>query len=282
MADQIALLHPGEMGVTVGACALAAGSNVAWAAYGRSEATRARATKAKFIAYGTVGELLSDSTVVLSLCPPGSAASTATQVAATGFNGVYVDANAVSPTTAAAIASIVEGAGATYVDGGIVGPPALEAGTTRLYLSGAKAACAVDLFTPSALEAINIGDSNTAASALKMCYAAWTKGSAALLLAVAALAQAENVAEPLRTEWTRSIPDLNRRLETTAKRNAGKAWRFEGEMHEIAETFTVNGLPSGFHRAAAETYALLSRYKDAEDPPALDDVLKTMLKIEAD
>jgi hypothetical protein len=90
------------------------------------------------------------------------------------------------------------------------------------------------------------------------------------------------VAEPLRTEWTRSIPDLNRRLETTAKRNAGKAWRFEGEMHEIAETFTVNGLPSDFHRAAAETYALLSRYKDAEDPPALDDVLKTMLKIEAD
>ena len=122
-----------------------------------------------------------------------------------------------------------------------------------------------------------MGKSQTSASALKICYAAWTKGSAALLLAVGALAQAENVADALHSEWAQSLPDLSARLENVAKGNAPKAWRFENEMHEIADTFEANELPSAFHRAAAVTYALLSEYKGAAPPPSLDEVLRTML-----
>ena len=91
---------------------------------------------------------------------------------------------------------------------------------------------------------------------------------------------AENVTAALRTEWAQSIPNLTAQLENTARRNASKAWRFEGEMHEIADTFSANDLPSEFHLAAAKTYARLSKYKDANDAPALDDVLLTMLKFD--
>ena len=41
------------------------------------------------------------------------------------------------------------------------------------------------------------------ASALKMTYAAWTKGTAALLLAIEATAEANGVAAALHAEWAR-------------------------------------------------------------------------------
>ncbi len=280
MARQIALLHPGEMGVSIGACALVSGIEVGWASDERSETTASRAQDAKFTKYNTLQELLANSDVVFSVCPPAAAAKLATRVAGARFKGLYVDANAVSPTTAATIADIVESSGASYVDAGIIGPPAYEVGTTRLYLSGAKASEVTDLFKSGPLEAIDIGKSQTSASALKVCYAAWTKGSSALLLAVGALAQAENVAQALRSEWAQSLPDLSARLENSARHNAPKAWRFEGEMHEIADTFEANGLPSGFHRAAAVTYAMLSDYKDTDCVPELDDVLRAVLDID--
>ncbi len=277
MADQIALLHPGEMGVTIGACLLAGGVGVGWTSIERSEATHRRASAAGFKTYDTLEKLLTESAVVVSVCPPAAAVNTAKEVAATQFNGIYLDANAISPNTAIAISEVVEAAGASYVDGGIIGPPALRQGTTRLYLSGARVSNIIELFNYGALEAIDIGGSQTAASALKMCYAAWSKGSAALLLSVGALAKAANVTDALHDEWALSIPDLSSRLQRTAQRNAAKAWRFEGEMHEIAAMSKAHSLPHDFFSAAAETYALLSSYKGVDVPPELDEVLRTML-----
>lgn len=280
MTKKIALLHPGEMGVTIGASLLNSGTSVAWVSHGRSKATQRRANEAGFTTYDSFEKLLKECTVVVSVCPPSAAVSTAVKVAATEFNGVYVDANAVSPNTATRIAAIVETTGASYVDGSIIGPPAHRHGTTRLYLSGVRVREILELFLDSAIEAIDIGESRTAASALKMCYAAWTKGSSALLISVGALAKSANVDEVLYTEWNRSIPDLHARLENASNSNAVKAWRFEGEMHEIADTFKAHGLTDDFFHAAARTYSLLSKYKDTDRTPNLDDVLRTMLGFE--
>jgi 3-hydroxyisobutyrate dehydrogenase-like beta-hydroxyacid dehydrogenase len=183
----------------------------------------------------------------------------------------------VSPATARAIQDVVTTAGARFVDGGIIGPPAAKAGTTRLYLSGADAEAVADLFTGSLLEAIAIGTQPGAASALKMCYAAYTKGSTALILAVRALAEAEQVSAALVDEWNRSQQGLTQRSENAARNNAKKAWRFAGEMREIADTFAAAGLPDGFHRAAAELYETLAEFKDAQPPPELDQVVAALL-----
>ena len=273
----IGLLHPGEMGAGVGAAARAGGSRVLWASEGRGDDTRRRAGAAGLEDVDTVAALVGKSDVVLAVCPPHAALDVARAVAGHAFRGLYVDGNAVAPTTSRSIAKIVEAAGATYVDGGIIGPPPDKPGTTRLYLSGAAAERVRALFAPGPLEAIVLPGDLTSASAIKMAYAAWTKGSQALIMAVRALATAEGVDEALLAEWNRSQPDLPKRSENAAKSTARKAWRWVGEMDEIAATFKGASLPDGFHRGASELYRRMAIYKDAPAPPSMEDVAKTLL-----
>ena len=136
----IGLLHPGEMGSMVGAAARANGLRVLWASDGRGGQTSARAAAAGLEDVKTLAPLVAGSQVILSICPPHAATDLARLVMARSFSGIYVDGNAVSPATGREIGKIVTGGGATFVDGGIIGPPPRARGTTRLYLSGAEAA----------------------------------------------------------------------------------------------------------------------------------------------
>jgi 3-hydroxyisobutyrate dehydrogenase-like beta-hydroxyacid dehydrogenase len=265
----VGLLNPGAMGGAVGAALRAGGTRVLWASGGRSRATFKRAEGAGLEDARTVSSLVAATGIVLSVCPPESAVDVAREVMASKFAGIYVDANAVAPATARTIAGIVEQGGATYVDGGIVGPPPKTRGTTRLYLSGVQADRIAALFAAGPLEAIVVDGKVGAASALKMAYASWTKGSQALLMAVRAFAIAEGVDEGLLAEWHRSQPDLPRRSEQAVQGTSPKAWRFVGEMDEIAAAFAEARLPSAFHEAAAEIYRRLSEYKDTADPPTV-------------
>lgn len=268
----IGLLNPGEMGSVVGACARAGGARVLWASEGRGGRTRERATKAGLEDVGTLAALVAASDLILSVCPPHAAADLARQVAAHRFAGIYVDGNAVAPGTAREIGSLVEAGGATFVDGGIVGLPPEKPGTTRLYLSGKEAPRVVGVFAGTPLEVVALDAPPGAASALKMAYASWTKGTSALIMAIRALAAAEGVEDALVQEWQRSHPELPARSESAVRGSARKAWRFVGEMEEIAATFAGAGLPDGFHRAAGEIYQRLSRYKDAPAPPSVAEV----------
>ena len=173
-----------------------------------------------------------------------------------------------SPQTVRRMAALGEQSGASFVDVGIIGLPPTAAGTTRLYVAGPDAGRAGALFEGGLIEAIAVEGGVGAASALKMAYAAWTKGSAALLMAVRTLAITERVDQALVGEWQRSIPDLPARSEATVKTNARKAWRFVAEMEEIAATFAAAGLPDGFHRAAGEIYRRLEGYKTAAQAPS--------------
>jgi Domain of unknown function (DUF1932) len=233
----VGLLHPGEMGSAVGRVLQASGHEVLWASEGRSEATCARA--GTFRDSGTVSALAGEAELILSICPPHAALDVARQVE--GFDGVYVDANAISPMHAREIASLHP----RFVDGGIVGGPPHDAGTT-LYLSGPGAASVAVLFVGSNLEPRVVAN----ASALKMAYAAWSKGSAAMLLAIHDVARYFDVEE----EWRLAAPELAERLPQAERAAATKGWRWVGEMEEIGDTFAAAGQPDGFHRAAARVY----------------------------
>jgi 3-hydroxyisobutyrate dehydrogenase-like beta-hydroxyacid dehydrogenase len=269
----IGLLHPGDMGSVVGACAVTAGSRVRWVSGGRSAASRERAAAAGLEDAGSLDALVAGSDVIISVCPPHAALDVARDVAARRFAGLFVDANAIAPATARKVAAIAESGGASFVDGGLIGPPPRAAGSTRLYLSGREAKRAAALFEGSALEAIAVNDQPGAASALKMAYAAYTKGTSALLMAIRALAACEGVDDALLAEWRRSQPEVPKRSEAAARDNARKAWRFVGEMEEIAATFEAAGLPGGFHQAAAVIYERLADYKDVATPPAMTDLV---------
>ena len=115
------------MGVSVGASAKAGGHRVLWASEGRGAATRARAVEHGLEDVGTAGELCAASDIILSVCPPAAAEDVAQAVAATTFNGVFVDCNAISPARMERVQQIVEAGGARAVDAGIIGPPAWKA-----------------------------------------------------------------------------------------------------------------------------------------------------------
>jgi 3-hydroxyisobutyrate dehydrogenase-like beta-hydroxyacid dehydrogenase len=211
--------------------------------------------------------------VLISVCPPAEAPTVADAVARAGFAGIYVDVNAISPASTRAIAARFE----HFVDGGVIGPPVNVAGSTRLYLAGAAAADVAELWAGSALEARVIEGGIGAASAVKVCFAAWTKGTAALLLAIRALANAEGVEQALLAEWSTSIPGLAEQADRAAAANSAKAWRFVGEMEEIADSFAAHGLPVGFGVAAADIYQRMAEFKDTS-ATALAEVIDALLR----
>src|SRR5438552_11154437 len=273
----VALLHPGNMGVTIGAAAATSGARVIWASHERSKATQERARQAGLVDVGNLTDAVQASDLVLSVCPPHAALELAQTVAAQNFSGIYVDTNAISRATAEQIGEIVSKAGASFVDGGIIGSPVKRAGTTRLYLSGVRAPEVAELFSASMLDARAIGEDPGAASALKIVYAAWTKCTDALVLAIRALATREGVDKALLDEWTLSQPDLDRKSIRAAAMAPPKPWRYVGEMREIAAAFESSGLPAGFHNAAADFYERLVPFKDRTDPaPTVAAVIDTL------
>ena len=253
----IGLLHPGEMGAAVGQCLTGRGHTVLWASEGRGPDTAARAETAGLVDAGSVKAVAGQAEVILSVCPPHAATDVAWAVHGSG--GLYVDANAISPGTAREIAQMISDSGGRYVDGGIIGSPPATPGSTRLYLSGPDAQSVAGLFGGTALDVRVIGDTPTAASAVKMAYAGWTKGSAALLLTVRALARAEGVGDTLLEEWALSQPSLTQRSHGSAKSAAAKGWRWIAEMEEIGASMAAAGLPDGFHQAAAEVFRRIPR-----------------------
>ena len=271
----IGLLHPGEMGAAVGAV-LAEQNSVWWASCGRSPATVRRSSAAGLTDVGSIEAIRDGCDLIISICPPAAARDVARQIS--GFAGVYLDANAISPATAREVAGLVQAGGASYLDGGIIGgPPTAQSPGTRLYLSGPDGARVAQLFSGTAVDARVLSDDLTAASALKMCFAAWTKGTTALLLNVRALADALGETGALVAEWEGSQPDLDGRSLSAAQQAATKGWRWQAEMEEIARTFRDAGLPDGFHLGAAEIYGAVVRDEEAQRVQStLDEVIESL------
>ena len=261
------------MGASIGAVLADRGHTVLWASKGRSPLTASRARAANLTDAGEITAVVERSEIVMSICPPHAAFEVASRVA--GSEVTFLDANAISPQHSQEVGGLIERGGGQFVDGGIVGPPARAGGRTRLFLAGTEAERIAELFDGGPVFPSVLGERVGDASAVKMAYAAWTKGTSALLLAIRALARANNVDEALLEEWQSSsggaLPDQCRRA---AQQAATKGWRWVGEMEEIASSFAAAGLPDGFHQAAARVYARAPRMESA---PANDEILERVL-----
>jgi 3-hydroxyisobutyrate dehydrogenase-like beta-hydroxyacid dehydrogenase len=273
----IGILHPGEMGISIAACAINNGHQVYWSSQGRSNRTRARAEKYNLVEIDSFSQFCRTCETILSICPPGAAERVARSIVEAGFKGLFLDANAISPQRAIRIGQVLEASGVQFVDGGIIGGPAWRPKETWLYLSGEPSEAIASCFSKGPLETKIIGTEIGKASALKMCYAAYTKGTTALLSAVLATAESLDVREELYQQWDMDDKDFSEQVNRRVTRVTAKAWRFEGEMEEIASTFREAGLPDGFHLAAADVYHRMARFKDSSEVPPLNDVLNVLL-----
>jgi 3-hydroxyisobutyrate dehydrogenase-like beta-hydroxyacid dehydrogenase len=228
------------MGALVGS---AVQGDVLWASEGRSEATRRRAEAFRDV--GTVRELVAESELVISLCPPAIAEDVAGEVAAEGFDGIYVEGNAIAPERVRRIAGYLR-----CVDGAVI-----SRAEVNLYLSGAAedVAAVAGLFGGGEVHTIPLEGGIGAASALKMAFGGWNKIGTALTAQAYAIARAYGVDEALAGEGV----DSERFV-----RSVRKAWRWAPEMDEVAATCEALGLPDGMGRGAAELFRRWDAHRD--------------------
>jgi 3-hydroxyisobutyrate dehydrogenase-like beta-hydroxyacid dehydrogenase len=218
---------------------------------GRSARTRGLALRAGIEAVPTLAELVRSSDAILSIVPPARAREVAAAVAAamraTGARPLYVDCNAVAPSTVREVAALV---GGDVVDVGIIGAPPRIGAATRLYASGPQAS---SLELPG-LDVRPIGEDVGTASALKMCYAALTKGFTALATELLVAARLLGVERELAAELGESQPAQREIMSRQIPRMPTVAHRWIGEMEEIAKTFGQLGLTPRILEGAADLY----------------------------
>ena len=274
--QRVGVIHPGQMGVVVAETIRNSGHEVCWASGGRSAETQKRAAATGLTDAGSLAQLCASCTVLVSVCPPEFAEDVARAVAGASFAGLYLDANAISPERARRVGRLLTQAGATFVDGCIIGMPARRRGETWLYVSGERAENVLPLFTGGPLEIEVLADEIGQASALKMCFAAYSKGTTALLAAVMGAAEVLGVRPALERHWSRSGPNVARAT-TAVQQAAPKAWRFVAEMKEIADTFEGSGAPTGFPQAAEQVYARLAGFKGSGET-RVEEVLRRVTR----
>jgi 3-hydroxyisobutyrate dehydrogenase-like beta-hydroxyacid dehydrogenase len=258
----VAILMPGDMGHGVGQALIDAGHEVVTALEGRSERTRGLARRAGIRDAGSLDETIAAAEVVLSILPPGQALEQARAVTESmrraGAKPVYVDCNAVSPMTARKVAEVIAAAGAPFVDCGIIGLNPVKAPGTRFYVSGPDCAPMLAL-AGEAIRVQAIGAEIGRASALKMVYAALTKGTSALQTALLLAALRLDVLDELTAEFEGSQSGPLKAMRARLPFLPADAARWAPEMDEIAETFAAVGVPDDFHRGAAAIYRLMAR-----------------------
>ncbi len=114
------------------------------------------------------------------------------------------------------------------------------------------------------------------ASAVKMCYAAISKGTNTLHTATLIAAEALGVGALLRDELADSAATTYRHMRATVPRLPADAARWVGEMEEIARTFEAAGVTPHFHQGARDTFELLARTPFAAETRATIDPNRTL------
>jgi 3-hydroxyisobutyrate dehydrogenase-like beta-hydroxyacid dehydrogenase len=266
----IALMAPGDMGHAVGAMLRHHGLRVITCLEGRSARTRALAAQAGIEAVAGDDELVHEADMLLAILVPAQAENLARRIAAAleriRSPLLYVDCNAVAPETARRIGALVETAGARFVDAGIIGPPPREGARTMFYASGAHVGD-FGVLRDFGLDVRPVSARPGDASAVKMCYAALTKGTTAVMTELLLAAERLGVAAALRDEFSQSQQAALAQMARTMPAMVPKAHRWVGEMEEIAKTFEDCGLTPKTFLGAAEIYDFVAHTPPGASSP---------------
>ena len=281
----VGIISPGDMGSAIGKVLSNSGLEVITCLEGRSELTRLRAQESGMRNTPSVDRLVTEVELILSVLVPSEALALAELIAGsvrrTGCHPAYADLNAIAPQTVMKINSVMNNAGVTFIDGGIIGsPPKLGRSNTRFYCSGPDTA-ALESLAQSGLDVRRLGPRIGQASGLKMVYAASTKGITALWTELLLAAKALGLEEPLMSEFKLSGVNISEVLRDSIPSMPRRSRRWFGEMEEIAATFEGVGLTPRILLGAADMYRLVSETQLAgqtsrEPDPTADTVLQVL------
>ena len=275
----IALLSPGDMGHGVGKALVEHGYRVITCLAGRSQRTSDLAATAGILDVQPLEEMTLKADLIMSILVPAQAVGVARDVAdamrAAGASRPFADCNAVSPRSAAEMASIIGAAGGDYIDGGIVGGSPARSAVPRIYTSGPRAGL-MDELDGKGIAIKNLGPAIDRASGMKMCYASMTKGTNTLRVAMLTAAYSLGLYDALIEELEFSQDDSLSAMESGIPGLPANSGRWIGEMEEIAETFEAAGVTPGFHQGAAEMFRLLAATPFADESPEDIDRSRTL------
>lgn len=259
MAPIISIIGAGSMGSAVARRLVARGCKVLTVLEGRTSATRERARAAGMTEVPLEGLIEAD--MILSIVPPSTAVAVAESVAKVARSSpkrpLYADCNAVSPRTVVRIASIMSSAGYSFVDAGIIGPPPADGSRTVFYAAGPAASAFAALNEYGLLVEVLQGPVG-AASALKMSFAGMTKGVTAICTAMLLAAARAGASKALRQELAASRPELLAWADSQVPKMFPKAYRWVGEMEEIAE-FSEDPATEQMYRGIARLYERIAQ-----------------------
>lgn len=256
--NSVGILSPGDMGSGVGDVLHQHGLRVLTCLAGRGGDSRKRAEAVGIEDVPDLEVLVRECDIILSIVPPSVAGAVADQVAAavraTSAELLYADCNAVAPGTVRAISQTLLEAGARFADAGIIGGPPNRS-TNRTYASG-PGARELEALREFGLDIRVLDGKVGQASGLKCCYAAMTKGLQALGAELLTAAKLLGVEEDLRAEQNlgAELASVRRFVERALPNMPPKAYRWIGEMEEIARCFEEVGLPGRLMLGAADVY----------------------------
>ena len=265
----VGILSTGDMGHSVGRVLREGGFDVVTCLTGRSERTRQLAGEAEIRDIPEMDDLVREVDLILAILVPDQTIPLARQVAAsikrTGTQPAYADCNAIAPNTSKQIDEIISSAGGRYIDAGIIGGPPSQDEQTRFYASGPHE----DILTQLNGYGILVrpmGGEVGRASGIKMCYASVTKGTAALHTAVLTTAESLGLSRELIKELEESQGQRLQAMESI-KTLSAKAFRWVGEMEEIAATYESAGVTPHFHQGAAEIFRMIADSPIGDERP---------------
>ncbi len=279
MVKTVAIMSPGDMGHSVGNVLGDNGFDVITCLEGRSSRTKELAEKGNFRVVDSMDQMVQEADLILSILVPSRAKDLAEEVSAamkrSRGTSYFVDCNAISPKSAKELEVIINSAGGNFIDGGIIGTAPAKGDTPRFYVSGPDAQVVTEL-NGKGIIVKSVGNEIGQASGIKMCYAALTKGTNTLQVALLTAAEKMGLTEALREEFEFSQKAHLNSMEKGISRLPANAHRWIGEMEEISSTFEDLGVTPHFHKGAAEIYKLLNSTPFGNETPETIDQNRTV------
>lgn len=268
--ERIGFMTPGDMGQAVAMQIKQKGYTVCTALEKRSERSRKMAAEAGLIDVGSIAKMTAECDLVMSVMNPGAALEFATEAAAAikiqSRKPVFIDCNAVAPDTMRAIDQVIRDAGARCLDGGIIGPPPRGGAKVNLYVSGPGSADLKQL-EGEFLRVHVLSERMCDASAVKMCYSAFNKGTQGLMLQTLMAAHRLGVHDIVEQQLLASRAEAYQGLLKALPQLPPKAYRWVPEMYEIARTFEGVGMTPRIFQGEADMFELVAATRLGKETP---------------
>jgi 3-hydroxyisobutyrate dehydrogenase-like beta-hydroxyacid dehydrogenase len=219
-------------------------------------AMRERATQDGVEACSSLAALLACADIVISAVTAANALEVASEAAQSVRSGTFfLDLNSASPMTKAKAAKLIDGAGAHYIEAGVMTSVPPYGIRVPMLLGGMRAGVLADKLAPLGFDLTVVSEGIGVASAMKLCRSVFIKGLEAIIVESYTLARCHGVEHQLLASLAETFPEIDWEKQGTYlfSRVAKHGKRRAEEMREAANTVREAGFDPWMSAASAET-----------------------------